>query len=197
MPNAWDRQDAEPNMWYDRFVRHYLSKGSGRSVLESYNLWREQAGKSRTTKTATAWQNNADKWHWKQRAEAYDAHLREKDAAIWEQRRLELQQRDWDVAHKLTEKVMAMLNFPVSEQHIEQDGKSVTIYPAKWTQRDAAQIAKTASEMARLAAGLVTDHKQSDTRDVGEQAATLEEWKAARAARDAQRDQMLGDFEET
>jgi hypothetical protein len=183
-------------MWYDRFVRHYLSKGSGRSVQGAYNEYEVGKGRNRSAADAPlSWRRNAEKWEWAKRAEAYDADLRAKDAVIWEQRRLELQQRDWDIAHKLTDKVLAMLNFPVSEQHIEQDGKHITIYPAKWGARDMAQIAKTASEMARLAAGLATERQER--RDVSAQAETLDEWKAARAARDAQTAQMLGDFEET
>lgn len=179
-------------MWYDRFVRHYLSKGSGRSVLGSYQDWRKETQRGETQSVAKAWDNAAARHEWAKRAEAYDADLRAKDAVLWEQRRLELQQRDWDIAHKLTDKVLAMLNFPVSEQHIEQDGKSVTIYPAKWGARDMAQIAKTASEMARLAAGLATDRKE--TRDVGSE--TVETFKADWDKRRAEADEMLRDFEE-
>lgn len=179
-------------MWYDRFVRHYLSKGSARSVLGACNAWRLETGRKPSTSAHDSWTKAAERHEWAKRAEAYDAHLREKDAAIWEQRRLELQQRDWDIAHKLTDKVLAMLNFPVSEQHIEQDGKSITIYPAKWGQRDVAQIAKTASEMARLAAGLATERQER--RDVGSE--TVETFKADWDRRKAETDEMLRDFEE-
>jgi hypothetical protein len=192
VPNAWDRRENEPNMWYDRFVRYYLSKGSGRSILGAFNNWRSEKKLKQATGAPMTWINASERHEWAKRAEAYDADLRAKDAVIWEQRRLELQQRDWDIAHKLTDKVLAMLNFPVSEQHIEQDGKSVTIYPAKWGARDMAQIAKTASEMARLAAGLATERQER--RDVGSE--TVETFKADWDKRRAEADEMLRDFEE-
>lgn len=79
--DLWDRQEGEPSLWYGRF-HAFLLKGSDRTLLGVYNEWRESRGRPRTKCPARTWRDACKRWEWRERAEAYDRHLRDLRAAI-------------------------------------------------------------------------------------------------------------------
>lgn len=85
MPDLWDRQrlgldgqfveeggELEPVLWYGRF-RDYLTLGADRSFTEACERWRVLQGRKRLGAASGAWLRIARKWHWQDRAEAWDA----------------------------------------------------------------------------------------------------------------------------
>jgi hypothetical protein len=98
MPEPWDRQrdeggTLEPMFWFDRFDRFYRPVGPERSLVGAYNAWRREAKKSQVVWIASSWQNNATKWHWKERAEAWDVEQRRQRFAEEEIARAEMVRR--------------------------------------------------------------------------------------------------------
>ena len=84
MTDPWDRQrigedgqfveedgELEPVLWYGRF-RDYVALGPDRSVVETCDRWRVSKGRNRIGTAAGAWVRAAQKWHWADRAQAYD-----------------------------------------------------------------------------------------------------------------------------
>jgi hypothetical protein len=67
---------VEPNLWFDRFEDFRLA-GPTRSVLAVYNAWRKGAGKGVAGSVPNSWDRAARRWSWRERAEAWDEHLRE------------------------------------------------------------------------------------------------------------------------
>jgi hypothetical protein len=67
----WERRPGEPNLWYARFERYRLA-GSSRSLLGSVNADRQSRGAAKTRSTPQAWAKNANRWQWRERAEAWD-----------------------------------------------------------------------------------------------------------------------------
>ena len=97
MGAPWERQrdddgKLEPWLWFDRFERFYRDQTEKRSVLEAANRWRDEKGTERQTTVPGAWSRIVSRWHWKERAEAWDV----------EQRRLRIQEkeREREEAHK-------------------------------------------------------------------------------------------------
>ncbi len=86
--NAWDRQQDEPNLWYERFVI-FRDLGPDRSLEAAYQAYeaekQQKAAKSsnsasppkmRPKRPSGAWYENCNKWQWRERAELYDEYQR-------------------------------------------------------------------------------------------------------------------------
>lgn len=77
----WERQEGEPNLWYQRFERYRLA-GPTRSLLGTVNAEKAERGVQRRARsTPGAWQRKFEKWNWKARAEAWDAYIAHKIAS--------------------------------------------------------------------------------------------------------------------
>jgi hypothetical protein len=72
--HPWDRQAEEPNRWYQRFTAFRL-QGSERSVEAT---WRQVANSNGKKRPGSSWNSNSNKWHWNDRAQAWDNYLSEK-----------------------------------------------------------------------------------------------------------------------
>lgn len=73
MANPWDRRKGEPALWYDRFLKYFLPLGPERNVNIAYREFKSVATKRYTSVQAPgSWNNNANKWDWRKRAEAWD-----------------------------------------------------------------------------------------------------------------------------
>lgn len=73
---VWERQEEEPNLWYDRFMS-YLQMGPSRSLLGTVHA--EEARNSKEKQSSSppgAWSEAFKQWKWKERAEAYDDYRR-------------------------------------------------------------------------------------------------------------------------
>jgi hypothetical protein len=80
MRYEWHRIEDEPPLWYERFAKYYLMLGPSRSILKAYmqhlaiehpKQYEEYALRPRQS-AATGWSDQARKWNWRIRAEAYD-----------------------------------------------------------------------------------------------------------------------------
>jgi hypothetical protein len=97
--HPWDRLDDEPAPWFARFDRYRLL-GPSRTLEET---WRgEQNGAERSGKRAPgSWCEQARRWRWRQRAEAWDAVQR---AARQAERLAELEEAQ--ARHRLMARLM-------------------------------------------------------------------------------------------
>lgn len=66
---AWDQQPGEPTNWFVRFEMYRLA-GPDRSLLA---VWRSaQISPKKPNNLPSSWKDAAERWQWKERAEAYD-----------------------------------------------------------------------------------------------------------------------------
>lgn len=79
MSNPWDRQEGEPNHWYQRFTRYRLL-GYSRMIETVYREECKSLGKT-PKRPSTVWFQNCVNWRWKERAEAWDLFLIEQTEA--------------------------------------------------------------------------------------------------------------------
>ena len=108
MRKPWHRRPKEPNVWYDRFVNHYLTiPATRRSIDAAFRS--AQAPTSKAKQASGAWYRSAKAWSWIQRAEAYDADQRQKLLAAYEEERLEDRRRRLDVMKAARAKLVQAL----------------------------------------------------------------------------------------
>lgn len=77
--DPWDRMDGEPLYWYSLFNQFRLM-GPSRKLRTFYRKKRAESGMSDLKPewgTPTNWVHYARDWKWKERAEAWDAEMRE------------------------------------------------------------------------------------------------------------------------
>ncbi len=85
MTASYDQQPSEPAQWYDRFTRYRLL-GPMRSIRKTYQQELEDDCLATTGKIVklseirvpTPWYDISKEWHWKARAEEWDAENRQK-----------------------------------------------------------------------------------------------------------------------
>lgn len=161
MKHAWERREAESDDAFAAFVI-YRDLGRKRSVeqvrkrLATKPQGKQKKGSKGATKKAipghlSAW---SARFEWVARAAAYDDHMdaaelaarqkaREAEAAKWEARRLAQREREWTLGEKLQQK---------AEQLVAQELEARA--------SDSAKLAETGSKLARLSAGMETDHQK-------------------------------------
>jgi hypothetical protein len=74
------------------------------------------------------------------------------------------------VGRRLRQRAIDLLAHPTVRSEGSRDGKTIVVMPAGWTQRDIAQIARTASELTSFAAGVAAEDRRdrSDAeKDIG------------------------------
>jgi hypothetical protein len=140
----WERQPNESPQAYEAAFA-YFEMGADRSV---------RAVGRRLRKSGSVISKWSARWHWVERAAAYDRSLtavavdaaaaeRAREAAKWERRRAKTREQDWKLAKALRAKAKAIL---ASED-------------AKFTLRDAVAMADTGSKLARLAGEMATSRE--------------------------------------
>lgn len=163
----WDRQQdeagsLEPNRWYSRF-EIYRRMGPDRSLLGACNIWRVRKGTKKYNAVPGAWTNAFTKWNWKVRAEAWDAHEKAEQDALWKSRRQQVKDQDFDQAQTLRDKVDEFLEVLSSfkrrseTEEIDEQGNVVRVITIALN-TSITQIAsalKTASDLQRLAAEML------------------------------------------
>jgi hypothetical protein len=175
MGNVWDRQPGELALWFGRFERFRLM-GTERTVEGLFRLVKQEQNLTKPYRGRPShWHEAAKKWHWRERAEAWDAAEKARVDKEWEQRRVALKDADYELGQKmrtLAARLISMMpNFLDSKESFEPDprnpGQSMRVLTLKMRTRpsDAAQMAKVASELQRLAAGEPTQ--------IGEQQGTV------------------------
>src|SRR4051794_24945756 len=119
MPESylWDRQSGESAQAYEA-ARLYFDLGADRSLDKAYV--RARGDQSGTKRAPGRWHQWSVQHSWSDRAAAYDAMLRTREAAhreaaqaaeaeTWAKRRADEAEREWDFAQKLMEKAQTML----------------------------------------------------------------------------------------
>lgn len=142
MKNFWHIQIGEPQNWFSRFTRFRLL-GASRSLLAAVNSERVEKGRQKTNDSPGSWRRAAKQWNWLERAEAWDRMKNAEQEQIWEERRRQLRQQQWEVATALHHKATQMLQISLEE--------------ARWTLRDAAAFLELSSTLGRQSTGLDND----------------------------------------
>jgi hypothetical protein len=92
MTFIWERGEKESNLWWSRFEKYRLM-GPERSFLAVYNAWRAEKGRKPATSVAGSWTKAASEHNWRERAEAWDAHILAQDAEAAEDLLRELREQ--------------------------------------------------------------------------------------------------------
>lgn len=72
--HVWEKQEGEPAIWFRRFERYRLMFPR-RSVAAVYHEEHPQTNPDKPRqKPGHDWYDIANRWHWQERAEAWDAH---------------------------------------------------------------------------------------------------------------------------
>ena len=102
-PKPWDRQSGESN-WYPRFLLYRDMPHSvppmPRTLFGAASLHQSQRGGKKLTGTPPAWIDASRKWNWKERAEAYDAHLQQEREAIAASERVKVLTTGYALMHE-------------------------------------------------------------------------------------------------
>ncbi len=94
----WEQLDEEPDVWYTRFVKHYLDLGFRRSLRRAYlsYLIEEKSaapGSERLFKTVPEdWQIAYTDWEWDMRAAAFDADRTEEIQGAFKEAQIRLRE---------------------------------------------------------------------------------------------------------
>ncbi|HIP95827.1 MAG TPA: hypothetical protein EYH32_01285 [Anaerolineae bacterium] len=129
----WERQrdeqgNLEPARWFYRFDTFYRPLGPERSLLAAYNAWLAQRGVKRRNSVPRSWQRAAEKWRWKQRAEAWDAWQRQKRLEEEEEERRRWRKRRLELLHSFYDKVAdALRGFNPTEATLSQLTQAVRV----------------------------------------------------------------------
>lgn len=172
----WDEADplaavaGEPSKAVQA-LHDYAALGPGRSLPALIERYRNgMQGASPTVRLTTVREWSAA-YHWQDRVAAFDELERKREreaaAALRAERAKVLADRNWELSQKLTERALAMLDFPLAT--VEQvtktkQGKNGTteihmnvVKPGRWTFHTVAIMADVAAKLAALAAGEPTD----------------------------------------
>ncbi len=194
----WERQTWDTPASFRAFHEFYLPQKPPRSVDRAYRDWYIQrhnlpkddlrTTKRRATKTWRHWYQGKKAngmtiegaIPWAERVKAWDSHLAALDYALWEERKRQEREAEWEDASSLREQAERMEQFPLAQvervEEVYEDGraKSVTIVqPAKWGRGDIARHRDLAAKLARLATGMETDSKKLDITSKGKQIGEL------------------------
>jgi hypothetical protein len=122
----------------------------------------------------------SSQWEWVKRARAFDQYnesLEIKQAQssvpLWEQRRQEVLEKNWERAERLWSRVEAMLKHPLTVEVYSGKQGTVEVHPNKWNYSSLAQIAKVAAELQAATVAEALPTAQEEAFDV--ETATLEE----------------------
>jgi hypothetical protein len=163
---AWTKRDDETALAYSAFTAYYLLPVRERSIDAAYlraNPDQTQIG----GRAKWSWFQWSTKHDWVARAAAYDTHLAEQDRLLWEERRRQLKQADWDDGDAMRQLTRDAL--PHARQFIHQQR---TVIPARDGQPEQvivtlsfdvvglSRVLAEASKLQRLATGESTDNVQ-------------------------------------
>lgn len=150
----------EPAMWFGRFDV-FRQIGTERTVEEAWRRVMAQkppddAKRRRATRPHTGWWPNSRAWLWMLRAEAWDQYMHRlalaEEEAKWLGRQMDQREWEWTAAGQLRERIEQMLRYPLAQvTQPDGEGGMTVVHPVRWSHRDMAAFAKTASELGRLA----------------------------------------------
>lgn len=104
MAEPWTRRPGESNVAFAAF-QLYLNEGSIDAAWRAADPLQNRDGK----RAPGQWAQWSSKYEWVARAQAYADHLAEQNRQLWEQRRAEMLERDWQQGNDLRNVVAASL----------------------------------------------------------------------------------------
>ena len=154
---AWEQQPEESDKWYGRFEM-YRNLGTERTLL---GAWRRATGKERAQADGY-WQRQCSRWRWRDRARAWDKHLRNLARQEQEQAVIEMGRRAARNAATLQGVLMLPAEALDELVRVDRAGLLATLAAlpteelVKLTQRSAAAV-QMAVRTEMLARGEATD----------------------------------------
>lgn len=105
-PQPWDCQDGETPIWYARFLLFRNMPPSARSLLGSVHAYEETRGASKKSRSVPGqWYQRAQEFHWRERAETYDAERRREEEAQLEAERQAILAHGYARMHRRVQKL--------------------------------------------------------------------------------------------
>jgi hypothetical protein len=157
---------TETDKAFDAFASYYILPARERSIQAAYRASsprQDSIGK----RASGQWSQWAAAHDWVARAAAYDQHLAEQDRLLWEERRRQVKQADWDDGDAL--RLLTRDALPHARQFIHQQR---TVIPARDGMAEQviitlsfdvvglSRVLAEASKLQRLATGDSTDNLQ-------------------------------------
>mgnify|MGYP000169624648 CR=1 FL=1 len=160
--HPWDMQPDEPVLWFGRFEL-YRRMGPDRSVLAIYQQSRANKGKERlATYIPGAWTQMANRWKWRERAEAWDRH-QQAIARQEEEELLPVRRKAWLEQFRLLQtKAMDRIRPMIPSELRPKEALDMLVEGVKYERLALGEpdtIAKTKSEVAigQAVAGPISD----------------------------------------
>jgi len=194
----WKQLEMEPNRWFQRFERFRLL-GPERTLLGVFNEWRLAKSRPISRSNPKSWRDAANQWRWRERAEAWDQHISELASAVADDERLRILSSGYALKHKRVEELDKLAVLLLGELREENkrwlpDVKSIgsgfaaeRVDIVRFNAPLIEQARKTLEDIAAEMGDRMTKHDLSGQLDIVN--ISLEEWKAAQAARQEQAEQ--------
>lgn len=149
----------------------YLAMGPGRSLAKLHATYRERMlyEKTPTTNLARlkAWSAS---FGWQERINRIEAEenarIERRENIRTEQARIQHRVDMLTLGEKLRARAMAMLNFPLKEEVVQDGGRTIIIKPTKWNASDVPRYADAADKLVRLALDMPTSRRQLDIKSM-------------------------------
>lgn len=162
----WHRLENESAKAYDAFCSYYVLPPQHRSIAEA---WRQTAAKARQErvreKPPRHWADWSSAHSWVDRALAHDVYLAEQDRLMWEERRRQLREADWNEPQQVRSIVMEAL--PEASRFVLRSERFVRgadgapdqlIVTESFNITGLAMVLEKASKLQRLATDEPTEH---------------------------------------
>jgi hypothetical protein len=159
---SFNRLDNESAEAFNAFClyRDTRDDNGRRSVNAAYRKYKNSTDRNMTANGT--WNDWREKFKWIERVKEYDRYMSrasevakqkalDKEAEEWANRRRAQREEEWELSQELLKKARAMLAFPITQKTIQEDGKTVTIAPAKWTMSDVPKVVDIATKLSRSA----------------------------------------------
>lgn len=182
----WERWANESEAQWRAFQAYLTMPPGTRSVLGAYKIYSGRVDDPTAVAPSESFRRWSGEFNWQGRVIAWDNEVarqaaeaqvqeRIKQAQMWERRRQELIEVEWQLALKMANRSNLMLDVPLmrevksTEARDPQTGEvirdsqgnpvkqTITIEPALWRVRDAERLAATASNLQRRAAQMASD----------------------------------------
>ncbi len=162
LPHECQQQSGETKKAHAAFL-DYCRMGPGRSLAKLHREYTEvtpetERPPTRHLRTLKEWSRTRG---WQERVAVWDGWQQAKDQEMWERRRADLRERDWQQGQKLRDRVEEILDqLPVFIQQIkgEAEGTRVITTKLRASLTQISQALKAASELQRLALGEPTEN---------------------------------------
>lgn len=117
----WHRLENESAIAYAAFGAYYLLSPRERSIDAAWSKTTEKEQEKRGQKVPRHWYAWSSEHDWVARALAHDEYLAEQDQFLWEERRRQLREQDWDNAQEARDIIAEAL--PEASRFVERREK--------------------------------------------------------------------------